>query len=160
VTAVNDAAPAVAAAASSACDIILLEVSLPEMDGATPSRDIRELGDRADGVQIIALTAGVLFGKDHKQRSAGMTDHVSGPIEVALLVAALRRASSRTNFDRSRAWRSRPALSQTSRFPRGAVARSAPFGKHEQHCRPLVLLSQKILEEIRIASRFCKLAIR
>jgi len=101
VTIVDDGAPAVAAAASGAFDVILMDVMMPGMDGATATREIRELGGRAGGVPIIALTADVLFGKDHKYLSAGMTDYVSKPIDVALLAAALRRASAHTNFARS-----------------------------------------------------------
>jgi CheY-like chemotaxis protein len=74
VTVVNDAAPAIAAAASGACDVILLDMIMPGIEGATATRDIREPGDRAGGVPIIALTADVLFGKDHKHVSASMTD--------------------------------------------------------------------------------------
>ena len=96
VTVVNDAAPAIAAAASGACDVILLDVIMPGIDGATATRDIREPGDRAGGVPIIALTADVLFGKDHKHLSASMTDYVSKPIGVALLTAPARRTSPHT----------------------------------------------------------------
>jgi PAS domain S-box-containing protein len=102
-TIVNDGAPAVAAAASGAFDVILLDVMMPGMDGATATREIRALGGRAGGVPIIALTADVLFGKDQRYLSAGMTDYVSKPIDVALLAAALHRASAHTNFARTRA---------------------------------------------------------
>lgn len=94
VTLVDDGAPAVAEAASGNYDVILMDVMMPGMDGATATRKIRELGGRAGGIPVIALTADVLFSKDGKYLSAGMTDHVSKPIDVAELAAALRRAAT------------------------------------------------------------------
>lgn len=129
VTVICDVAPAVAAAAGSAFDAILVGVIMPWMDGATATRDIRAPADHADGVPIIALTADVLFGKDQTYPSAGMTDYASKPIDAALLAEALRRARSHTNVVRSWASRGLPALSPTSRFTRGAVACPATLAK-------------------------------
>ena len=70
VTLVDDGAPAVAAAASASFDVILMDVMMPGMDGATATRKIRELGGRAGGVPVIALTADVLFSKDGQYLSA------------------------------------------------------------------------------------------
>jgi len=39
------------------------------------------------------LTADILFGKDGHHLMAGMTDYLSKPIDIGLLVAALKRAS-------------------------------------------------------------------
>ena len=93
-TVVDDGAPAVAAVASGNFDVVLMDVMMPGMDGATATRKIRELGGRAGGVPIIALTADVLFGRDQEYLSAGMTDYVSKPIDVAQLAAALHRAGA------------------------------------------------------------------
>lgn len=93
-TVVDDGAPAVAAAASGEFDVVLMDVMMPGMDGASATKKIRELGGRAGGVPIIALTADILFGKDEKYLSAGMTDYVSKPIDVAELARALHRAST------------------------------------------------------------------
>jgi len=98
-TLVDDGAPAVAAAASGNFDVILMDVMMPGMDGATATRKIRELGGRAGGVPVIALTADVLFNRDGKYLSAGMTDCISKPIDVAQLAAALHRAAARDDVD-------------------------------------------------------------
>ena len=66
-------------------------------NAADGSQEIRELGGRAGGIPVIALTADILFGKDHGHLLAGMTDYISKPIDVALLVAALKRASAYAN---------------------------------------------------------------
>ena len=92
-TIVDNGAPAVAEAASGRYDVILMDVMMPGMDGATAARKIRELGGRAGGIPIIALTADIIFGQDGRHLVAGMTDYVSKPIDVAVLAAALKRAS-------------------------------------------------------------------
>jgi signal transduction histidine kinase/CheY-like chemotaxis protein len=93
VTIVDNGAPAVAEVASGRYDVVLMDVMMPRMDGPTATRKIRELGGRAGGIPIIALTADVLFGKDGHHLMAGMTDYLSKPIDAALLSAALQRAS-------------------------------------------------------------------
>lgn len=93
VTIVDNGAPAVAEVASGQYDLVLMDIMMPGMDGPTASRKIRELGGRAGGIPIIALTADILFGKDSGHLLAGMTDYVTKPIDVPLLVAALKRAS-------------------------------------------------------------------
>lgn len=92
-TLVEDGAPAVEAAASGNFDVILMDVMMPGMDGSTATRKIRELGGRAGSVPVIALTADVLFGRDGKYLSTGMTDCLSKPIDVPELAAALHRAA-------------------------------------------------------------------
>lgn len=99
VTIVDDGASAVTEAASDRYDVVLMDVMMPGMDGATAARRIRELGGRAGGIPIIALTADIVFGRDGRHLVAGMTDYVSKPIDVALLVAALKRASVSNSTD-------------------------------------------------------------
>ena len=69
------------------------------MDGPTATRKIRELGGRAGGIPIIALTADILFGKDGRHLMAGMTDYLSKPIDVVLLAEALKRASNHAHAE-------------------------------------------------------------
>jgi len=98
-TLVDDGAPAVAAAASGNFDVILMDVMMPGMDGATATQKIRDLGGRAGGVPVIALSADVLFSQDGKYLSAGMTDFISKPIDVVQLAAALHRAVAQGEVD-------------------------------------------------------------
>ena len=86
---------AVAMAASQTFDVILMDVMMPVMDGPTAAQRIRELGGRAGGIPIIALTANALVGDHDRYLAAGMTDYLPKPIDVAALFAALGRATAR-----------------------------------------------------------------
>ena len=92
----SDGRDAVAMAASQTFDVILMDVMMPMMDGPTAAQRIRELGGRAGGIPIIALTANALAGDRDRYLAAGMTDYLSKPIEVAALYAALVRVTARS----------------------------------------------------------------
>lgn len=94
-TVVSDGRDAVAMAASQTFDLILMDVMMPMMDGPTAAQRIRELGGRAGGVPIIALTANALVGDRDSYLAAGMTDYLSKPIDVAALFAALGRVAAK-----------------------------------------------------------------
>ena len=73
-------------------DAVLMDMRMPEMDGLDATRALRSL-DRADAarVPIIALTANA-FEEDMQQcLQAGMNAHLSKPVDIALLKAALSR---------------------------------------------------------------------
>jgi CheY-like chemotaxis protein len=62
-------------------------VQMPEMDGPTATRNIRQL-EAASGrppVPIIALTANVLSHQVAAYRQAGMDAHVAKPIDAGVL---------------------------------------------------------------------------
>lgn len=61
-------------------DLILMDIQMPEMDGITATRFIRELPDieKAD-VPIIAFTANTLQGDAKLYRDAGMNDYITKP---------------------------------------------------------------------------------
>ncbi|WP_322290491.1 ATP-binding protein [Paratractidigestivibacter sp.] len=70
--------------------LILMDVMMPVMDGLTAARQIRAL-DRADAatVPIVAASANA-FEEDVKRSiGAGMNAHISKPIEISALLAAL-----------------------------------------------------------------------
>jgi len=95
VTVVSDGRDAVAMAASHTFDVVLMDVMMPTMDGTTAAQRIRELGGRAGGIPIIALTANALVGDRDRYLAAGMTDYLSKPIDVAALFATLGRVTAR-----------------------------------------------------------------
>ena len=94
-TMVSDGRDAVAMAASQTFDVILMDVMMPMMDGPTAAQRIRELGGRAGGIPIIALTANALVGDRERYLAVGMTDCLSKPIDVAALFATLGRVTAR-----------------------------------------------------------------
>lgn len=94
VTVVSDGRDAVAVAASQTFDVILMDVMMPTMDGPTATQRIRELGGRAGGIPIIAVTANALVGDRDRYLSAGMTDYLSKPIDAAALFNVLGKVAA------------------------------------------------------------------
>jgi PAS domain S-box-containing protein len=80
--------------ATAAWDVILMDVQMPEMDGPTATRLIREQ-ERQTGrarTPIIALTANAMTHQIADYVAAGMDDHVAKPIEASRLFSALEHA--------------------------------------------------------------------
>jgi two-component system, cell cycle response regulator DivK len=72
-------------------DLVLLDISLPEMDGTEVLARLR--GDRnLDGLPVIALTAHAMTGDRERYLSAGFDDYVTKPIiDEDLLIGAIER---------------------------------------------------------------------
>jgi CheY-like chemotaxis protein/HPt (histidine-containing phosphotransfer) domain-containing protein len=71
---------------ASAFDVVLMDVQMPVMDGLEATRRIREI---APGLPVIGLTAHALAEEKQRCLAAGMADHVTKPIDVDELVAAV-----------------------------------------------------------------------
>jgi two-component system, cell cycle response regulator DivK len=72
-------------------DLVLLDISLPEMDGTDVLALIRS-DRRFDGLPVIALTAHAMAGDREKYMSAGFDDYVTKPIiDETVLIAAIAR---------------------------------------------------------------------
>ena len=71
-------------------DLILMDLSLPVVDGWEATRRIK--ADAAlHGIPIIALTAHAMMGDEAKARASGCDDYLSKPINEDLLFETLRR---------------------------------------------------------------------
>jgi len=73
-------------------DVILMDVSMPVMDGLEATRTIRSL-DRGDAktVPIIAMTANA-FDEDRKEtKASGMDDHIAKPFEPEKMFGVIAR---------------------------------------------------------------------
>jgi PAS domain S-box-containing protein len=81
-------------------DIILMDVQMPEMDGLTATRHIREMHGPTGRLPIVALTANALATQADECRAAGMYAHFSKPIDMArlnnLIERFLRKKSAET----------------------------------------------------------------
>lgn len=88
---VGNGIEAVSAVIRGAYDLVLMDVQMPEMDGVTATRRIRELDGPVSEIPIIALTANAMKGDEDNYRAAGMNDYVSKPIESDKLAAAMLR---------------------------------------------------------------------
>jgi signal transduction histidine kinase/ligand-binding sensor domain-containing protein/DNA-binding response OmpR family regulator len=76
-------------------DLVLMDVQMPEMDGLTASRKIRELLPPGEGPTIVALTAGAFEADRQSCLDAGMDDYLAKPIRLENLAALLRRQPPR-----------------------------------------------------------------
>jgi len=72
-------------------DIILMDISMPIMDGMTATRNIRELDGIVSKIPIIALTAHALSGDRKHFLDVGMNDYLSKPINRDLLLKCIVR---------------------------------------------------------------------
>jgi signal transduction histidine kinase/CheY-like chemotaxis protein len=70
-------------------DMIFMDLQMPEMDGFTTTRHLRA-DPRFSGIPIVAMTAHATAEEREHCLSAGMDDHISKPIDVAVLYNTLR----------------------------------------------------------------------
>jgi len=74
-------------AESQACDLILLDINLPDIDGYEIARRIRASKNSILAqIPIIAVTANAMKGDSQKAIQAGCTKHMSKPIDIVGLV--------------------------------------------------------------------------
>src|SRR5262249_62154969 len=90
---VDNGGQAISAARDGAFDVVLMDGSMPDIDGFAAARAIREEEER-DGrkrLPIVALTAHVIGKAADAWRDAGMDDIVHKPFTLAQLGACLQR---------------------------------------------------------------------
>lgn len=86
----EDGAAGVAKASAERPDLVLMDLSLPVIDGWEATRRIKADPTTAS-IPVIALTAHAMSGDEEKARAAGCDDFLTKPIDEDLLFAALRR---------------------------------------------------------------------
>ncbi len=91
-TLANNGQEALSLIARQEFDVVLMDVQMPEMDGLTATRHIRE-AERATGrhLPIVAMTARAMRGDRETCLSAGMDAYIAKPIDRKELETALRR---------------------------------------------------------------------
>jgi signal transduction histidine kinase/ActR/RegA family two-component response regulator len=89
--AVGNGLEAVSAVMRAPYDLILMDVQMPEMDGITATKRIREIDSADARIPIIALTANAMKGDRELYLESGMDDYVSKPIDPKALFSAIRR---------------------------------------------------------------------
>ncbi len=93
VTLVEDGAEALAAWESGRYDLVLLDISMPVMDGVTALHALRARAEE-DGVvlpPVIAITANAMTHQIEQYRAAGFCGHVAKPFGRRALLEALGR---------------------------------------------------------------------
>ncbi|HSH67872.1 MAG TPA: response regulator [Bacteroidia bacterium] len=84
-----DAKEALNALEKTDCDIILIDMMMPEMDGYEAIPMIRQIKGK-EHIPIIAVTAQAMMGDKEKCIAAGADDYISKPIDVDKLLLILK----------------------------------------------------------------------
>ena len=78
-------------------DVVILDISLPEMDGTEILRRLRDDRQLHD-LPVIALTAHAMVGDREKYLAAGFNDYVAKPIlDMSVLFSTIQRWESSRN---------------------------------------------------------------
>lgn len=87
----EDGQTAVAGVKDAKADLVLLDISLPGMDGVEVLAHLRR-DPRTAALPVVALTAHAMAGDRARYLAAGFDDYVTKPIaDEGLLFAAIRR---------------------------------------------------------------------
>lgn len=69
-------------------DLVLMDLSLPEVDGWEATRRLKGSPD-TEHIPVIALTAHALFGDREKALAVGCDDYATKPVDLRKLIAAI-----------------------------------------------------------------------
>ena len=90
----TDGAQGVAMALSERPDMILMDLSLPVLDGWQATRQIKAAPDTKH-IPVIALTANAMAGDREKALAAGCDDYDTKPVELPRLLAKIKSLAER-----------------------------------------------------------------
>ena len=88
---VENGAQAVKAVQDHDFDLVLMDISMPVMDGIEATKEIRKLSSPKSSIPIIAVTANAMPGDKERFLDAGMDDYLAKPIDVMALFDLLRK---------------------------------------------------------------------
>lgn len=85
----HDATEAINTLKEQSCDIILIDMMMPKMDGYEAIPKIRQIQGK-EHTPIIAVTAQAMMGDKEKCIDAGADDYIAKPIDVDRLLSILK----------------------------------------------------------------------
>jgi CheY-like chemotaxis protein len=91
----TDGAQGVAMASSERPDVILMDLSLPVLDGWQATREIKAAAETKH-IPVIALTANAMAGDREKALAAGCDDYDTKPVELPRLLGKIKQLAERT----------------------------------------------------------------
>ncbi len=74
------------------CDLILMDVQMPEMDGVTATKHIRNSDKPFKNIPIVALTAAAGMDNEEVYKRAGMNSMLAKPVNIEDLFETIERA--------------------------------------------------------------------
>ena len=90
---VNDGATAIRRVQETDCDLVLMDVNMPGLDGLEATRRIRNLLGSRSKIPVLALTASAMENDRQECLDAGMDDYLSKPISLEALRTVIDRWS-------------------------------------------------------------------
>lgn len=93
----NDGKIAVDKVSTNKYDIILMDILMPEMDGYTAAKAIRDLNSPKNNIPIIAMTASTMKSDIEKCFEAGMDAFISKPFETDELLSKIEQLTIKRN---------------------------------------------------------------
>jgi two-component system, sensor histidine kinase and response regulator len=118
----HDGQEALDALATLHCELVLMDMQMPRLDGLEATRRLRR-DPRLAGLPVLAMTANVFESDREACRAAGMDDFVPKPVSPALLYAKLLYWLDQS---RARASAHEPPANRAVRGPREASPEPVP----------------------------------
>ena len=100
VVAANDGEQGLEAARSAAPSLILMDMSLPSLDGWEATRRLKA-DPRTRAIPVIALTAHAMPGDRDRALEAGCDDYETKPIEFPTLLGKIQRLLEKVEIGRA-----------------------------------------------------------
>lgn len=101
VASATDGYAGIASARSERPDLILMDMSLPELDGWEATRRLKR-DPNTRTIPIIALTAHAMVADREAALAAGCDDYDTKPVELARLLGKIRRLLPQAGVERGR----------------------------------------------------------